>query len=83
MIQPEILHVVFAAVGLALGWYLKHQSIKVPPDVLAVVEELLARKQQTQGHTFLLDLLEAAKVADGKTNQPAPAVPASPRSPSA
>ena len=37
MMQPEILHVVFAVVGLALGWYLKHQSIKVPPDVLTGV----------------------------------------------
>jgi tartrate dehydratase alpha subunit/fumarate hydratase class I-like protein len=73
MIQPEILHLVFAAAGLALGWYLKHQSIKVPPDVLAAIEDLLARKQQTQGHTFLQDLLEAARAAEA---------PASPRSPS-
>jgi hypothetical protein len=61
MIQPEIWHVVFAAVGLALGWYLKHQSIKVPPEVLTVVEDLLARKQQDHSRNLLQDLLDAVK----------------------
>ena len=63
MIQPEIWHVLFAAVGLALGWYLKHQSIKVPPEVLSVVEDLLAHKQQDHSRNLLQDLLDAVKTS--------------------
>lgn len=61
MIQPEIWHVLFAVVGLAVGWYLKHQSIKVPSEVLTVVEDLLARKQQDHSRNLLQDLLDAVK----------------------
>ena len=63
MIQPEILHIVFAVVGLAVGWYIKHQSIKVPPEVLTVVEELLTKKQQDQNRNLLQDLLDAVKAS--------------------
>jgi len=63
MIQPEIWHIVFAVVGLAVGWYIKHQSIKVPPEVLTVVEELLTRKQQDQSRNLLQDLLDAVKAS--------------------
>lgn len=69
MIQPEIWHIAFTIGGLALGWYLKHQSIKVPPDVLAAVEDLLARKQQEQNRSLLQDLLDAVKQT-GKVANP-------------
>jgi len=70
MIQPEILHSVFAVVGLAVGWYIKHQSIKVPPEVLTVVEELLTRKQQDQSRNLLQDLLDAVKASLSASKPP-------------
>jgi hypothetical protein len=71
MIQPEIWHILFAVVGLAVGWYVKHQSIKVPPEVLTVVEDLLARQQQDHSRNLLQDLLDAVKSSLSAAKPPA------------
>lgn len=68
MIAPEIWHVLFAAFGLGLGWYLKHQSIEVPPEILTAIEELLAQKNQQQGRGILQELLDAAKATLQRPN---------------
>jgi hypothetical protein len=60
MIPPEVLHVLFTAAGLLLGWYLKHQSGKLPPEVQALVGQLLARRQEQQARDLLHELLGTA-----------------------
>jgi hypothetical protein len=68
MIPPEVLHVVFTAAGLLLGWYLRHQSGQLPPEVQALVGQLLARRQEQQARDLLHELLSAA-------NPPPPSSP--------
>jgi hypothetical protein len=68
MIPPEILHILFTVGGLALGWYIKHQSIKIPPEVLAVVEQLLA--EELHGQTR--DRLQALLAPDAPPPAPTP-----------
>jgi hypothetical protein len=60
---PEILHLIFTLIGLGLGWYIKHQSISVPSEVLSLVERLLAVKQHQQAQGYLQDLLHGAGMA--------------------
>lgn len=68
MIGPELWHILFAAFGLGLGWYLKHQSIKVPPEILTALEGLLAQKHQQQSRGLLQELLDAAKTTLQRPN---------------
>ncbi len=56
-VSPEVLHLVFTLLGIGLGWYVRHHSLGVSPEVLAAVQQLLARQKQQQAHSYLQDLL--------------------------
>lgn len=63
LLSPEVLHLLFAVGGAVLGWVARHHSLGVSPDVLAAVEQLLARQRQQQAHGLLQDLLDKARPA--------------------
>jgi hypothetical protein len=54
---PEVLHVIFTLLGLGLGWYVRHHSLGIAPEVLSVVQQLLSTQKQQQAHSLLQDLL--------------------------
>jgi hypothetical protein len=62
---PEVLHLIFVLVGLGLGWYLKHHSLGIPPDILQALQKLLAQKQQQDGHGLLKDFLNSLSAPPG------------------
>jgi hypothetical protein len=57
--SPEVLHVVFTLLGLGLGWYVRHHSLGIAPEVLSAVQQLLSNQKQQQAHSLLQDLLSA------------------------
>jgi hypothetical protein len=56
-VSPEVLHLVFTLLGAALGWYVRHSSLGVSPEVLGALQALLSRQKQQQAHGLLQDLL--------------------------
>jgi hypothetical protein len=56
-VSHEVLHVIFTLLGMGLGWYVRHHSLGVSPEVLAAVQQLLSRQKQRQAHGLLQDLL--------------------------
>jgi hypothetical protein len=66
LISPEVLHLLFALLGAGLGWYARHSSINVAPEVLALVEKLLSRQKEDQAHGQLQDLLDKARTPPAK-----------------
>jgi hypothetical protein len=56
-VSPEILHVIFTLLGIGLGWYVRHSSLGVSPEVLSAVQQLLSQQKQQQAHGLLQDLL--------------------------
>jgi hypothetical protein len=60
---PELLHLLFALLGAGLGWYARHASLGVSPEVLTLVEKLLARRKEGQAHSLLRDLLDEFQAA--------------------
>lgn len=69
--SPEILHLIFTGAGVALGWYLKHQSIRTPPELLAFLEQHLSGLKQRRAVGLLQELLNESKAASGTTAAPA------------
>jgi hypothetical protein len=56
-VSPEVLHLVFTLLGMGLGWYVRHYSLGVSPEVLATLQQLMARQKQQQTHSLLQDLI--------------------------
>jgi hypothetical protein len=56
-VSPEVLHVIFTLLGIGLGWYVRHSSLGVSPEVLSAVQQLLSQQKQQQAHGLLQDLL--------------------------
>jgi hypothetical protein len=69
-VSPEVLHLVFTLLGMGLGWYLRHYSLGVSPEVLAAVQQLLSRQKQQQAHGLLQNLL--AQIAPPPPSPPPP-----------
>jgi hypothetical protein len=69
---PEVLHLLFALLGAGLGWYVRHASLGVSPEVLSLVEKLLARQKEGQAHGLLRDLLAGF---EAQATPPPPAKP--------
>jgi hypothetical protein len=59
--SAEVVQLLFALAGAALGWYVRHRSASLPPEVVSVVKTLLDRRQQRQAHSLLEELLDAAR----------------------
>lgn len=56
-VSPEVLHVIFTLLGIGLGWYVRHSSLGVSPEVLSAMQQLLSQQKQQQAHGLLQDLL--------------------------
>lgn len=62
LIDSEVWHVVFAAAGAALGWWLRtRQTPGVPAEVASLVEALLAKRKQQQTQTQIDELLSSLR----------------------
>jgi hypothetical protein len=61
--DPEVLHLVFAACGALLGWWLRGQQTGggVPADLADALRTLLDRKKQQEAHGALEELLSALR----------------------
>jgi hypothetical protein len=55
--SAELWHLLFALAGALLGWLVRHYTASLPPEVAALVQELLARKKQQETHGLLEDLI--------------------------
>lgn len=58
---PEVLHLIFAIFGLAVGWYVRHHSLGISPDVLAVVQKLIANQKESQIKDLLQGLIDSLR----------------------
>jgi hypothetical protein len=62
---PEILHLIFTAVGLFLGWYVRHNSLGIPAELLGAVKDLHINAQKSTWLGYLNDILGAASQGGG------------------
>lgn len=62
---PEVLHLVCTLIGVGLGWYIRHQSIGVPAEVLEALQQLFASKQKKDSQGLLQELLQALPPSPG------------------
>jgi hypothetical protein len=67
---PELLHLLFAVLGAGLGWYARHASLGVSPEVLTLVEKLLATRKEGQARGLLRDLLDEFQAASAPPPPP-------------
>jgi hypothetical protein len=53
-----LLHLIFGVAGTLLGWYLRHHSLGVSPDLVDALGKIAARHKENQAQGLLQDLLE-------------------------